>query len=137
MIRLILSSFLIATIFSCGSFTEKTPTVDDLAGKTWVLTNIGNLSASKEVKTTIQFSEDNQVSGNAGCNSYFGSYELVDGSFTVSAIGSTKKMCPENVMSQEDNFIVTLDGANSIKMFGDNLVIYSDEVYQKLKFRSQ
>ena len=91
MIRLILYLFIVVAVFSCGSFTEKTPSVDDLAGKTWVLTNIGNLSVSKDVTTTIEFSEDNQISGNAGCNSYFGSYELVDGSFTVSAIGSTKK----------------------------------------------
>ncbi|MGI9533706.1 MAG: META domain-containing protein [Thermodesulfobacteriota bacterium] len=136
MIRLILFSVLILSVFSCSSFTEKTPTVDDISGKTWVLTYIGSLVASKEVKTTIEFSQDNQISGNAGCNSYFGSYELVDGSFTVSAIGSTKKMCPENIMTQEDNFLITLDGAISAKMFGDNLVIYSDEIFQKLKFTS-
>ena len=130
-------SILFFTVFSCGSFKEKDPTIENLTGKVWVLTNIGGLSASKGVKTTLEFSEDNQISGNAGCNQYFGSFELNEVSFTVSGIGSTRRMCPENVMTQEQNYIITLEGANSIKMFGGNLVVYSDEVFQKLKFTPQ
>jgi len=137
MMREILISALIAAVFSCGSFREKDPTVEHLSGKIWVLKNIGNLPADRDVQTTLSFNEDNQISGNAGCNQYFGTYEMSEGSFTVSGIGSTKKMCPENVMTQEDNFIFTLEGANSLKMFGENLVIYSDEAYQKLKFSPQ
>ena len=137
MIRFILISFLALSVFSCGSFKEKTPTVDNLVGKTWVLTNIGSLSTSRDVQTTLEFSEDNQLSGSGGCNRYFGSYELNEGSFSVSGIGSTRKMCPENAMTQEQNYILTLEGANAIKMFGDNLVIYSGEVFQKLKFSPQ
>ena len=137
MTRLILFSILLFSVFSCGSFKEKTPTMDDLIGGTWVLTNIGSLSTSKDVQTTITFGEDNQISGSTGCNRYFGSFELNEGSFSVSGIGSTRKMCPEKAMTQEQNFILTLEGANSIKMFGDNLVIYSDEIFQKLKFSPQ
>ena len=137
MTRFIVCSFLLLAVLSCGFFEEKDPTVEYLTGKVWVLRNIGSLPAVKGFKTTIAFSEDNQISGNAGCNQYFGSYELSEESFNVSGIGSTKKMCPENIMTQEDNFLITLEGANSVKLFGDNLVIYSDEVFQKLKFSPQ
>lgn len=137
MIRFVLFSFLICTIFSCGYFKEKEPSIEYLAGKVWVLTSIGNIPVTRDAKTTIAFSENNQISGNAGCNQYFGTFDLSEGSFSVSGIGSTRKMCPENVMTQEQNYLITLEGANSIKLFGDNLVINSDEVFQKLKFTSQ
>ena len=137
MIRFIVFSALFITLFSCDSFTQKDPSVEYLTGKIWVLTNIGNIRSDTTVQTTLSFNEDNQISGSAGCNQYFGSYELKEGSFTVTGIGATKKMCAENVMTQEDNFLTTLDAANSMKLFGSNLVIYSDEVIDKLKFKQQ
>ena len=137
MVRYILVSVLIFTVFSCGSFKEKTPTMDDISGKIWVLTNIGNTPTAKGVQTTLTFSSDNQFSGNAGCNQYFGTFELNDGEFSVSDIGSTRKICPDDAQDQEDNYLITLGSAHSMKMFGGNLVIYSNEIFQKLKFTQQ
>ena len=76
MIRVIFFSALLITFFSCDSFTEKDPSIDYLTGKIWVLTNIGNTPTDAKVNTTLAFNENNQISGSAGCNQYFGSYEL-------------------------------------------------------------
>ena len=41
-------------------------------------------------------------------------------------------------MDQEANYIITLEGAESIQIFGDNLVIKSgDAILNKLKFTKQ
>ena len=134
----ILCLFLLMTIASCDSFTGKNATEDDLMGSTWVLTNIGTLSAQKGVEVTLVFDSEDSLSGYTGCNSYESSYSLNGESFTVSGIVSSDDSCAESIMDQEANFILTLEGAESIQIFGDNLVIKStDAILNKLKFAKQ
>ena len=43
--------------------------------------------------------------GNAGCNHWFGSYELDGQRLRFSNLGSTRKMCAEEIMEQEHQFL--------------------------------
>ncbi len=134
----IICLFLLISFVSCDSFTGKNATEEDLMGSTWVLTNIGSLSAQKGVEVTLVFDSEDSLSGYTGCNSYESNYSLSGESFSVSGIISSDDSCAESVMDQESNFIITLEGSESIQMFGDNLVIKSsDAVLNKLKFAKQ
>lgn len=43
--------------------------------------------------------------GNAGCNHWFGSYELDGQEIRFSNLGSTRKLCAEEIMEQEQQFL--------------------------------
>jgi len=74
---------------------KKTPK-GAVLGKKWNLV---------DSKITLQLSADNKVSGNAGCNSYFGTAVLDDETAKFSAIGSTLMACDENLMKTESDFL--------------------------------
>jgi len=138
MIRITLCLFLFVSLVSCDSFIGKNASKDDLTGSTWVLTNIGTLSAQKGVESTLVFDSDSTLSGFSGCNSYDSDYSLDGEDFSVSGVTSSTDSCAESVMDQEANFIITLESAVSVKLYGDNLVIKSnDNIFNKLKFTKQ
>lgn len=73
----------------------------------WVLTDLnGQPVAEAPVTPTITFTE-NRISGEAGCNSYFGTYYAhKKGRLDIEYTGSTKRLC--NDMKVEDQFISAL-----------------------------
>ena len=135
MLRITICLFLLIALVSCDSIKGKNATVDDLVGTSWMLTNIGTLSAQRGVEVTLVFASENSLSGDTGCNSYESDFSLNGESFSVSGLVASSDSCAENIMDQEANFIITLEGAESIKLHGDNLVIHSsDTIFNKLKF---
>jgi len=138
MIRITICLFLFISLVSCDSFKGKNATEENLMGNTWSLTNIGSLSAQKGVEVTLEFDSDNTLSGYSGCNNYESNYSLIGENFSVSGITASTDSCAKSVMDQEANFIITLEGAESIKLYGDNMVIKSnDTIFNKLKFTKQ
>ena len=73
--------------------------------------------------------EDGQVTGSAGCNSYFGSYKARSGDITVGAVGSTQMACvdPGGVMEQEQEFLKHLSEGQTFRIEGEQLMIYWDD----------
>lgn len=53
---------------------------------------------------SLTFSHD-RAYGNSGCNHWFASYELDGQKIRFSQIGSTRKMCAEHLMKQEQHFL--------------------------------
>jgi heat shock protein HslJ len=66
------------------------------------------------------------LAGNSGCNEYNGSYERGEGerSVMMGEIGSTRKMCPEEVMGVEQRYLGML-GAVSRYEFKKDLYLYT------------
>lgn len=98
-------------------------------GKTWLLTSIQMGDAAQPVlqgtniSATFDSTKD-QVNGSAGCNHYFGGYELKGSKLSISApIGRTEMWCetPAGVMEQEDLFLTILATAQSVEVAGDQL----------------
>lgn len=56
---------------------------------------------------SLTFSED-RAYGNAGCNHWFASYQLDGQTLRFSEIGSTRKICAEHIMKQEQHFLELL-----------------------------
>ena len=70
---------------------------------------------------TIRF-EGGQLSGSAGCNSYFGSYQLDRGALTIGPVGNTEMWC-EGLMDQETAFLRLLQAAESVGLTEEQLTI--------------
>ena len=77
---------------------------------------------------TIEFAVG-ELSGSAGCNSYFGSYTYdTDGTLAVSQLGNTEMACMEaGVMEQEQSFLETLRLAESYRVVQGKLRIVGGE----------
>ena len=75
--------------------------------------------------TIIFNSTEGQVKGSAGCNSYFGGYEVSNNNLSILQIGNTEMYCmePEGVMEQEEQYLKALRAAESYKVQDGKLQI--------------
>ena len=103
----------------------------------WVLQSYGesgNLTDTlANTEITAEFvSSEGTVKGSAGCNSYFGSYEVEGDKLSIPGpIGVTEMYCmePEGAMDQEQQYLIPLGLAEDYEVDGDKLRInYGDQV---------
>ncbi|MFC1984562.1 DUF4382 domain-containing protein [Chloroflexota bacterium] len=109
----------------------------------WVLQSYGEPGNLKDILTdteiTAEFvSSKGTVEGSAGCNSYSGSYEVEDSQLLIPGpVAATEMYCmePEGVMEQEQQYLETLQAAESYSVedrelqinCGDQILIYTVE----------
>ena len=95
----------------------------------WVLQSYGepdNLKAvlaDTDITATFDSAEE-KVTGSAGCNNYFGSYEVEGSQLSIPGpIGATMMACPEPIMNQEQEYLSILQVAESYEIDCDELRI--------------
>ena len=106
---------------------SKTLAAAPLEGTRWSLVSYVNkegelVSVLPDAEITLMF-ESGEVKGSAGCNSYFGPYEVDDGQMTIGLLGATQMMCPGPIMQQEAAYLAALQSTASYQVEGDRLEI--------------
>ena len=97
------------------------------AGIIWAPGNLREVLADTEITATFD-SAEGKVTGSAGCNNYFGGYEINKNDLTIiPPIGSTMMACPEPVMEQERGYLGVIEAAESYEIEGDKLRINCGE----------
>ncbi len=99
-----------------------------LSGTGWTLTgyvhNGTPVQALTTTKVTLDFGKEGKISGTAGCNHYFASYEVKGTAITIGQAGSTMMYCGEpGVMDQESAYLTLLGQAKTIVVEGDRLTL--------------
>jgi len=93
--------------------------------------NIKDILAGTEITAEFVTSEET-VRGSAGCNSYFGGYEVEGNQISIPGpIGATEMYClePEGIMEQEEEYLAMLQNAETYDIKDDQLRIFTgDEV---------
>lgn len=91
--------------------------------KEWVLESYGEpgnvQSVIEGTEITADFdSAKHEVSGSAGCNSYFGDYQVDKNELSIPVLASTEMAClePEGVMDQEQQYLQSLGLAESYEI---------------------
>ncbi len=69
-----------------------------------------------------------QVTGFAGCNNFFGSYERDGTSLKFGPIGSTRMSCPDLQMNLETEFFMALEKTRAWRLKDDVLQLHDSEV---------
>jgi len=122
-----ISLVLFALVFtSC----DETKRVIDVAGNVqlsgnYTVTNVEGTSPAA-TKPTITFAAlSGRVSGNAGCNNYFGDYTTNVNNITFGELAATKKMCGENVMQTEDTFLSAMNKVGGYRIQDNVLTLYA------------
>lgn len=101
---------------------------DDIEGETWVVDELvvdGAATSPLADSILTAMFEDGTVSGVAGCNNYFASYEVDGGSIEIGPAGSTQMFCaePEGIMDQEFAYLTLLDSVDGFERDGDQLTL--------------
>ena len=123
-----------ATVTSCTTMSSSRSKVGtsqaNITNTKWTLAD-----DVKGKKPTLNI-ESGRITGNGGCNSYFGDLMLdpTVGNFSTKNIGSTKMAC-EN-MSVESNFFSMLGETTKYVVNGNTLELYKDSLLL-LKFTKQ
>ncbi len=100
-----------------------------LAGTQWQVIAYNNgreavVSLLLGTDITVEFEEDGQVSGNAGCNDFFGPFETGDGTIDDRRPRRHAARCarpPAGVMQQEAEFLAALESAATYTVEGNFL----------------
>jgi heat shock protein HslJ len=89
-----------------------------------------------EIKTNLNFSKENRMSGNSGCNRYSTTYVLKEAkTIEIEPIISTKMAClDEDLMKQENTFFGVISKTNKVKIKGNHLIFFDSEKENVLKF---
>jgi heat shock protein HslJ len=99
-----------------------------LIGTQWLLESIEGeeIGTDYALRPFIKFDTASNITGNLGCNSLHGTYEVQKKhKMTISYVGSTKRLCQQ--MSVERNFIKALKSdINKYEIKGDELILYAE-----------
>ena len=108
------------------SYTAAQPA--ELAVLPWLVTSYNNgkgaaVSPMLDTELTLEFQEDGNISGNAGCNRYFGPYVVTGDAVQIGPLATTRALCPEpaGVMEQEQEFLAALQAVATFTMQNDKL----------------
>lgn len=132
---LILTCFLLVLPFVAHASPSSQPT--PLSNTSWKLISF-NAGATQTplvrgTMITLDFT-DSGVSGSVGCNTYRGSYSILENRLTIGQVVSTRRGCAEAIMQQETTYLDALQGDTSIDLSGNTLIITSADASFKLTF---
>ena len=112
-------------VFAAGCIAA--PQTQSLEGK-WILTGIGSGSNAEHPAGIISMEiAGTNVSGNAGVNLYHGTITVENGKVTFSPMATTRMAGPENMMTQEQNFLAALQNVTGYTV-ANGVVTYNTDI---------
>jgi heat shock protein HslJ len=97
--------------------------MNDLIGN-WQAVDITGEPVAGTVIPTLSFGANGEVAGNGGCNGYGGTYTSDGSEISIVGVVSTMMACEDQaMMTQETNFLSTLQLASSYTIDGDTLTL--------------
>jgi heat shock protein HslJ len=100
----------------------------------WIIEYIGDRPVMDSSPASITFDTDRQLSGNASCNRFSGRYAGTASALSVGPLATTRMMCPEALMEQEQRFLSALTEIASARI--DNGLLYLDNAAGATLFRA-
>jgi heat shock protein HslJ len=82
-------------------------------GIDWTLSSYADAGVMSDVPSDVTVTlllDAGEASGNAGCNAYFGSYEISEDTLSFGPLASTKAFCEGAAQTTEDAYLALLDG---------------------------
>ena len=101
-------------------------TAGELADTRWQAVSILGKPVGATIPT-LEFGQDGQVTGNAGCNRYNGETTIEDSSMEFGLLATTRKMCEPAVSGQETVFLEALGVTRSWDGSRDTLELIDEE----------
>ncbi|HET7820040.1 MAG TPA: META domain-containing protein [Ornithinibacter sp.] len=116
---------LVALLSACGG-EDNAPNAPTMVEGSWKLETLNGAAADPAVPSTLSLN-DGKATGNAGINSFNGSYEAPsDGVLTFGPLASTQMAGPDNAMKQEQDFLKALGDTKKFTTEDGALVLMDD-----------
>jgi heat shock protein HslJ len=111
-------------LVGCGTSPADSSALQDTR---WVLVTLGGEPPLAGTAPSAEFTED-QISGSAGCNTYFGTYAVSGSEITIGDVANTEMWCmePEGVMDQEAAFLKALSTVTTYRVAADRLELQDE-----------
>lgn len=94
-----------------------------LPGTKWELSSLSGASPVAGTSVTLFFGNDDKAGGDAGCNTYSGTYKVSGSSLTFGPMASTMMACDQSVMTQEQAYLKALGDTKSFEATADKLTL--------------
>jgi len=100
---------------SAGASATAPLTNPDLVGTEWILGDLpGQVLA--DVRPTVSFSGDGTVSGNAGCNTFSGTYTVDGSNLTFGPLATTRMACEGAKGTIETAYVTALQATTAYEI---------------------
>ncbi|WP_051235702.1 META domain-containing protein [Marinimicrobium agarilyticum] len=123
----------LALLIGCQSSPQRegvfsAPSAASLQGR-WQLKALQGAGVADGSRAFIEFSAPPRLTGNGGCNRFFGVYRYHERALIIEpALGSTKMACSADVMVQEQRLFQLLPQAVTVDKVADNeLVLHASD----------
>lgn len=117
----------VAAVLLLGCGDAVTTGSDRVAGRTFLLVSATGLDVPAAAAPRLSFTEgDVRFSG--GCNSGFGTYELIDGLLDVTGVGMTEMACDQPLMALDDAMVAFLTAGPTVELADTQLVLSAGDV---------
>lgn len=94
-----------------------------LGGTAWLVEGLAPDSAAESFRQTLVFVDDEQINGEGGCNSFFGTYRTDGARLTIGPLGSTRMACPGPLMDAEDRLFAALEAVAEWRRDGEDVLL--------------
>ena len=132
---LFLTGYALVTVRNMGEeAASNIPTVAELSASAWRPSHIREMPLAADTDLYVQFEPVGKLGGYAGCNRFFGSYQLSGKTISIEPLGMTRKACPSQVMSFEISFIEALQSAKTIARAETRMALRNDQGQATVRF---
>ena len=107
----------------------------ELAGSEWRPVRIGAADVAADTKAFVQFKSGGELTGQGGCNRFFGRYKIDGETIEIGPIGATRMACPEPVMAEEASFLAALEAAKTFVRDRTSLVLFDAEKHEQARLQ--
>ncbi len=127
-IIIVLGLLVITTLILTACSQATTQSDDPLEGTNWQLVFYRKTRVIEGTSISAKF-ENGEITGSAGCNSFFGSYEIDEANIMISTLGATEMFCmePDGVMEQEAFYLESLQDAQRYEILDGRLTIFRSD----------
>lgn len=132
---LFLAGFALVNLKNMGDELESSiPTAEYLSATAWRPSHIGEMTLADDVELFVQFETDGEVAGFAGCNRFFGSYDLTENTIRIGPLGTTRMACPPDVTAFEYSFIEALQSAATVARADTRIALRNEKGLTTVRF---
>lgn len=104
-----------------------------ISGTPWTVTHINGAPVQGDVN--LKFDTSEQLSGSAGCNRFFTSYNLSGEDMRVGRIATSRMACTPALMQQESRFTKLLESVYQFEIKKDGSLVLRGDKEQEIKAR--
>lgn len=110
------------------SACSTTSSIPSLADSQWTLIGVDGQALVDNTHSSLGFNDDLRLSGNAGCNNFFGGAEIKGDQLTADHLGVTKMAClSADAQQLEATVLATFNQPLTLSQQGDELTLSNSE----------